>query len=263
MNEKIKMNKNIKILSLTLLPENDRLEGPEPDEELIKSIKEFGVIYPIIITEKKGGFEVIDGRRRIKAVRILEHKTIKTINYSGLSPEDEATWALILNDQRSDNVITEFKYYSKLAESKDWNELRKEYGFNKNHVQKIMSLGKIKELDILTKAYEQGNVAETTLFEVAKLGEERQEYVMDILENKGKLALSDVREAKKIKQKEAMASLPDLTPQKSEISTQVEVFSFAVGKPESNEAKLFSDIQEAYAERDKVSGSRLFKIFEV
>jgi ParB-like chromosome segregation protein Spo0J len=262
MNEQIKMNKNIKNLSLTLLPDNNKLEGPEPDEELIKSIKEFGVIYPIIIAEKEGGFEVIDGRRRIKAARALEHKTIKTINYSGLSPEDEAAWALILNDQRSDNVITEFKYYSKLAESKDWDELRKEYGFNKNHVQKIMSLGKIKELELLTDAYEQGLVAETTLFEIAKLGEERQEYIVDILDNKGKITLSDVREAKQIKQKEAFASLPELNPVKN-ISTQVETFSFAVAQPDSNKASLFTNIQEAYAERDKIPNARLFKVFEV
>lgn len=262
MNENIKMSKSIKNLSLTLLPDNNKLEGPEPDEELIKSIKEFGIIYPIIIAEKEGGFEVIDGRRRIKAARILEHKTIKTINYSGLSPEEEATWALILNDQRSNNVITEYKYYTQLAGDSNWDELRKEYGFNKNHVQKILSLGKIKELELLTNAYEQGSVAETTLFEIAKLGEERQQYIIDVLDSKGKITLSDVREAKHIRQKEAFASLPEMNPLE-DVSTHVETFSFAVAQPETNKAVLFSDIQEAYAERDKVPGARLFKVFEV
>lgn len=246
------------------LPANEELEGPEPNDELIKSINEFGVIYPIIISVNEEEKEtLIDGRRRIKAARILEHETIPVIYYYGLNETDEATWALILNDQRSDNVITEYKYYTKLVENNDWDSLRKDYGFNKNHVQKIMSLGKIVELETLTTAYQQGLVAETTLFEIAKLGEERQQYVMNILENKGKLALSDVREAKRIKQKEAIASLPQLTPVDIEVVEPVEVFMFAVAEPESNAAVLFTNIQEAYEARDKVTGSRLFRLFEV
>lgn len=263
MKDKLFMQHMIELIDLDKLPPNEELEGPEPDDELVRSIHEFGVIYPVIISRDGDGKEtIIDGRRRIKACRILEQDSIKVIYYEGLESNDEATWALILNDQRSDNVITEYKYYTKLSETKDWEQLKREYGFNKNHVQKVLSLGKIIELETLTNAYEQGKIAETTLFEIAKLGEERQQYVMNIFETKGKVAFSDVKEAKRIKQKEAMSTLR-LTPVESVPMETTDVFMFAVAEPDSNEALLFTNIQEAYEARDKVAGSRLFRLFEV
>jgi ParB family chromosome partitioning protein len=263
MKDKVFMQHMIELIDLNKLPPNEELEGPEPNDELVRSIHEFGVIYPVIISRDGDGNEtIIDGRRRIKACRILELDSIKVIYYEGLESNDEATWALILNDQRSDNVITEYKYYSKLSETKDWQQLKREYGFNKNHVQKVLSLGKIIELETLTNAYEQGLVAESTLFEIAKLGEERQRYVMNVLETKGKVAFSDVKEAKQIKRKEAMASL-QLTPVKTIPAERVEAFMYAVAEPDSNMALLFTNIQEAYENRDAVVGSRLFRLFEV
>jgi len=262
MDEYIKMQEEIKVIPLSMLP--DKLEGPEPTSELIKSIQDFSMIYPIIISIDQDGKQVVvDGRRRIKACRILKLDTIKVIYYEGLEYDDEAAWALILNNQRSDNPVTEYKYYSQLAQTQDWDEIRKQYGFNKNHVQKILSLGKIKELDTFKEAYEKGLVAATTLFEVAKLGEERQDYIEKVLETKGKLALSDVKEAKRIKQKEAISVMPQLTPVAEMPKQETEIFCFAIAKSGEDVAKLYTNGEEAYKAMAEIAGSRLFKVFEI
>ena len=233
------------------------LEGPEPDREFLKSVQDFGVIYPIVLCQEPDGVTIIDGRRRIKAAIRLGWETIKAITYTGLSPDDTAAWALILNEQRSNNIISECLYYSQLLETKDWDTLREEYGFNKSHVQKILTLGKIERQDIFFKAHEEGNVAETTLFAIAKLGKERQDYLLEVYKNNGKVTMTDVKEAKQLKQAEAIAGMPKLTV---DIPERKRAWEYAVYHGnEGATAILFSDFKEAYEFKNGCGGT-LFKL---
>ena len=256
-----KTNENIVQIKLSDLP-ND-LEAPEPSREFLASIKEVGIIYPIIICEQKSRNVIIDGRRRIAAARILEFDTIPAMVVKGFSPEDRAIWALILNEQRSANVITEYRYYSELIKKKDWETLKSDYGFNKNHITKVLTLGKIEELETFISAYEQGLVAESTLFEIAKLDSNRQKYVTELLEAEGKLSLSDVREAKKISKLEAIGTMPRL-PEVEDMPTIEEArpCAFAVEIGEGN-AVLCESIDIAFDIRSEQNGKRTFKLFEI
>ncbi len=83
-------------------------------EELAKSIKEQGVIQPIIVTKKRNGYELIAGERRWRAVKSLGLKKIPAI-VKLVRDSDALEMAIIENIQRENlNPIEEALAYERL-----------------------------------------------------------------------------------------------------------------------------------------------------
>lgn len=68
---------------------------------LCDSIRENGLIQPIAVRRVKGGFELVAGERRFRALQRLGKRTAPALIYE-LDDEGSAAWALIENLQRSD-----------------------------------------------------------------------------------------------------------------------------------------------------------------
>ena len=82
--------------------------------ELAESIKENGVIQPIIVKKSIKGYDVIAGERRLRASKIAGLKTIPAI-IRQLSDEKMAEIALLENLQRENlNALEEAKTYKSL-----------------------------------------------------------------------------------------------------------------------------------------------------
>lgn len=84
--------------------------------ELAESIKEFGIIQPLILNEKDGYYTIVAGERRWRAARIAKLNTVPAIirNYGDL---ETLQVALIENIQREDlNPIEEALCYQKLID---------------------------------------------------------------------------------------------------------------------------------------------------
>lgn len=90
--------------------EHDKLE------ELINSIKEHGIIQPLIVTKQGSRYELIAGERRLRAAKILELKTVPCL----VRQADELQkleLALIENLQRRNlNPVEEAIAYQKLID---------------------------------------------------------------------------------------------------------------------------------------------------
>jgi len=67
--------------------------------DLKASIKEKGVLQPILVREKAGGYEVVAGERRLRAVRDLEMEKIPAI-IKDVNDQEALVIALIENIQR-------------------------------------------------------------------------------------------------------------------------------------------------------------------
>ena len=67
-------------------------------EELKMSIKEKGVLQPILVREKDGVFEVIAGERRLKAARLLHLDKVPAI-IKDVSDQDALVISLVENIQ--------------------------------------------------------------------------------------------------------------------------------------------------------------------
>lgn len=90
--------------------------GEEAINELATSIKEHGVIQPIVVRKINDKFEIIAGERRYKASRIAGKRTIPAI-ITDLNDKESAEIALIENVQREDlTPIEEAVSYKKILD---------------------------------------------------------------------------------------------------------------------------------------------------
>lgn len=96
-------------------------------KELAESIKEHGVIQPIIVTRAKGKYELIAGERRLQASKLAKMSEIPAIVRLATS-QQKLELALIENIQRHDlNAIEEAKGYQ---------ELRNEFNLTQEEIAK-------------------------------------------------------------------------------------------------------------------------------
>ena len=84
--------------------------------ELADSIKQFGVVNPLIVTDKKDHYEIVGGERRWRAAKKAGLKEIPVI-IKELTEREIAEIAIIDNTQREDiNAIEEAIAYKKLID---------------------------------------------------------------------------------------------------------------------------------------------------
>jgi ParB family chromosome partitioning protein len=87
----------------------------EAQKELISSIKEKGLIQPIIVRKMENGYELIAGERRFRAAKALGMQKVPAI-IKDVSDEESLELSLIENIQRENlNPIDEAKAYKRLA----------------------------------------------------------------------------------------------------------------------------------------------------
>ncbi|OGX39067.1 MAG: hypothetical protein A3D87_05095 [Omnitrophica WOR_2 bacterium RIFCSPHIGHO2_02_FULL_50_17] len=100
-------------------------------EELKASIREKGVLQPILVRAKGGGYEVIAGERRLKAARALNMPEVPVI-IKDVTDQEALVLALVENIQREElNPIEEAEAYRRLIEE-----------FRYTHDQVAESVGK-------------------------------------------------------------------------------------------------------------------------
>ena len=110
----------IKEIDLELITENPYQPRKNFDEtalrELSESIKRHGLIQPIIVIEKDGGYMLIAGERRFRATKLLGESKIKAI-VADIESQSLRELALIENIQRADlNPIELANSYKELID---------------------------------------------------------------------------------------------------------------------------------------------------
>jgi ParB family chromosome partitioning protein len=99
-------------------------------EELADSIKQNGVLQPILVRKKGSNYEIVAGERRYQAAKLAGLKEIP-VNIKDIDEKEVFKLALIENLQRSDlNPIEEAKGYEKLI---------KDNGFTQEQLGKALS----------------------------------------------------------------------------------------------------------------------------
>ena len=85
--------------------------------ELAQSIREKGLIQPIVLRKNEEGYELVVGERRLRAVQSLGLETIPAIIYDQITRQETMELALIENIQREDlNPIEEAGAYRVLLQ---------------------------------------------------------------------------------------------------------------------------------------------------
>ncbi|HMP89368.1 MAG TPA: ParB/RepB/Spo0J family partition protein [Kiritimatiellia bacterium] len=93
-----------------------RVFSPEPLSELIESVKERGVLQPLLVRKVADYYELIAGERRLRAAQEANLKEVPAV-VMDVGDQEALEIALVENLQRSDlNLVEEAEGYRMLAE---------------------------------------------------------------------------------------------------------------------------------------------------
>src|SRR5258708_13178337 len=130
-------------------PRNPRRDFPDTElGELADSIKQHGVIQPIVVRPVKGAqdrFEIIAGERRWRASQIAGLHEVPVVPVD-VSDSDVLEIMIIENVQREDlNAMEEAQGYHALADEfkRSQDEIAKIVGKSRSHVANMMRLTKL------------------------------------------------------------------------------------------------------------------------
>ena len=186
-------------IPLTEIRSNPYQPRKEFDEkslsEFAESIKEHGVIQPIIVKKSIKGYEIIAGERRTRASKMAGKTTIPAI-IRDFSDQEMMEIALIENIQREDlNPIEEAEALAKIIETSQitQEEASKKFGKSRSYITNILGLLSLPEK---TKQYVRENKITMGHARVlSKLSDEEQIYSLaDLIIEEG----LSVRETEKL-----------------------------------------------------------------
>ena len=181
-------------------------------QELADSIKEYGVLEPIIVTKSVKGYEIVAGERRTKACKLAGLDKIPAI-IKDFSDNDMMQIALLENIQREDlTAIEEAEAYSKLLKvlGITQDELAKKLGKSRSHITNM--LGLLNLPDNVKNDVLEGNISMGHAKVLSKISDEE---TVNSLVQKIKSKRMTVREL------ETLASNPDV-PKKHPVTRTVE-----------------------------------------
>lgn len=167
-------------------------------KELMNSIREKGVLEPLLVRYKDGQYEIIAGERRFIASKRIGLTEIPCIEMN-VEDHEAMELALIENLQRKDlsifeeadgiNALTEMYGYTQ-------DQIAKKIGKARSSISEIIGIGKI-PAGIRKRCSEAGISSRTTLIEIAK--QKSPEDMKNLIEaiSKRELRREDTRELSK------------------------------------------------------------------
>lgn len=98
---------------------------PESLNELVDSIREQGILEPLVVASTPAGYQIIAGERRFRAAKLLDLKMVPVV-IKQTSPQQMLEMAIVENVQREDlNPIERAQAYKRLID---------EFGLGTNEV---------------------------------------------------------------------------------------------------------------------------------
>lgn len=139
----------IEISKISPNPFQPRTEfGPEEIQELAESIREKGLLQPILLRKHKDGYQIVAGERRFRATQLLGRASIPALVREQLSDRDMMEMALIENIQRVQlNAIEEAMAFEQLINTCGitHDELAQKLGKSRSAITNTLRLLKLDE----------------------------------------------------------------------------------------------------------------------
>lgn len=171
---------------------------PEELAELTDSIKQNGILQPLLVRKKGSGYEIVAGERRYQAAKAAGLSEVPVV-IREISDDEVFKLALIENLQRSD--------LSPLEEAHGYRQLIKEKGLTQEELAKILS----KSRSAITNTLRLLDLPEEVqgLVEEGKLTAGHARAILAVPSEDGRIQLAQkvVEERLSVRQTESLASL--------------------------------------------------------
>lgn len=216
------------------LTADDQMVPGEFGPDVIADIRDRGILVPLVTVENTGPgshkFEVLDGRRRLRAARRLfaagmkRFAQVPCLVYTTYEEEDAETWASDLNARRSPNPLSDLESIQNVMarfevdpdDADGFKILMQKTGLSRSTLQKRLRLLDMPEafIQATQKAIKdkptRRQVPYGALESIASLNSKAQEELLALLRKQGYLGLEDVREAKKNQTAARVPEMPSL-----------------------------------------------------
>lgn len=219
-NEKLVESEKVTSVDINLIdPRSDQPRknfDQESIEGLAESIKEYGLLNPIVVTKNATRYEILAGERRFRACKHLGLEKIDAI-IRDYSKKDIDILSLVENIQREDlSPIEEAKAYKKLVDdfSMTQEEIAKIMAKSRSYIANTIRLLNLndEELDALTNKQISSSQARTLLS--IKDEDKRKEALDGFVSNKLNIRQAEnlseknkTKKAKKTKKKDGLSDI--------------------------------------------------------
>ena len=142
--------------------------------ELADSIKEYGVVEPIIVKKSVKGYEIVAGERRTKAALLAGLKTIPAI-VKEFTDSDMMEIALLENIQREDlNPIDEAESIANIINVKGYTQedFARRFGKSRSYITNLLGLLKLPK--VVQNKVKNGNISMSHARSLSKLDDENR-----------------------------------------------------------------------------------------
>ncbi|MBE6140968.1 MAG: ParB/RepB/Spo0J family partition protein [Firmicutes bacterium] len=211
--------------------------------ELAKSIKEYGVVQPIIVKKSIKGYELIAGERRTKAAKIAGLQKIPAI-IKDFNDQEMMEIALVENIQREDlNPIDEATSINNIIKLRGYTqeEFANKFGKSRTYVTNILGLLKLPE-DV-KKMVEKKNISMSHARVLSK---------MDDDEKVVQLAKQVISEEISVRDLERITSEPTVTKKKKiNVETNYRLYENIVCDKLGSKVRISKNKMEIYFENKK------------
>ena len=131
----------ISVADLRPHPDNPR-ERMTGVEDLARSIRENGLIQPLVVQKKGDVFEIVAGHRRFEAIKLLDRATVLCIIRKPMKPDAELLAMLVENGQRANlDPIEEGRALNRLkAGGLTHSEIARRIGRSQTHVSSRLAM---------------------------------------------------------------------------------------------------------------------------
>ena len=209
--------------------------------ELAKSIKEYGVVQPIIVKKSIKGYELVAGERRTKAAKIAGLKKIPAI-IKDFDDQEMMEIALVENIQREDlNPIDEATSISNIIKLRGYTqeEFANKFGKSRSYVTNI--LGLLKLPDEVKKLVEKRSLSMSHARVISKI--EDEDKAIDLAKKVITDSLS-VHELEKLSQEEKQVS--NKVKSKSKYDTKYRMFENVIMDALNTKVRVHKNKIEVY-----------------
>ncbi len=225
--------------------------------ELADSIKEYGIVQPVILKKSIKGYELIAGERRCKAAKIAGLKQVPAI-IKDFTDEEMMEIALLENIQREDlNPIDEAKSIDSILKLRGMTqeEFAKKFGKSRSYITNL--LGILRLPDSVKKLVENGSLSMSHARVLSKI--EDEEKILVLAERIIKENLN-VREVEKLAS--SKAKVKELKPDKLASVAKYNMFQNIMSDKLNENVKITKNKIEIYFDGDQ-DLERILKLLDI